>query len=71
MMTAEFSSAAERRAERELAAALERVLGRSHNRTVHEIVSQETGVRATWRQVLSWMRLNMPTAAGLVDEALS
>jgi hypothetical protein len=70
MMTANFS-AAERRADRELAAALESVLGRSHRRTVLELVSTETGRRASSRQVLSWMRLNMPTAAGLVDDKLS
>jgi hypothetical protein len=70
MMTIDFSVAAERRAERELSAALERVLGRSHRRTVVELVSHETGVRASARQVLSWMRVNMPTAAGLIDEML-
>jgi hypothetical protein len=70
MMTHAFS-AAERRADRELAAALERVLGREHRRTVLDLVSTETGDRASFRQVLSWMRLNMPTAAGQVDEALS
>jgi hypothetical protein len=47
------------------------VLGRSHRRTVLELVSTETGRRASSRQVLSWMRLNMPTAAGLVDDKLS
>ncbi len=70
MMTTDFS-AAERRAERELSAALERVLGRARRRDVLEIVSTETGHRVSPRQVLSWMRLNMPTAAGWVDEALS
>ena len=69
MMTA--FNAAERRTNRELAAALERVLGREHHDTVLDLVSTETGARASSRQVLSWMRLNMPTAAGRVDEALS
>ncbi|NNN05902.1 MAG: hypothetical protein HKL90_08380 [Elusimicrobia bacterium] len=70
MMTTD-SSAAERRAERELSAALERVLGPARRRDLHEIVSTETGRRVSPRQVLSWMRLNMPTTAGWVDEALA
>jgi hypothetical protein len=70
MITTSFS-AAERRANRELASALERVLGRDHRRTVNELVSTETGTRASSRQVLSWMRLNMPTAAGQVDDVLA
>jgi len=70
-MTLSSSSDVSRRDERVLSSALDQVLGRSHRATVGELVSSEMGERrATARQLLFWMRVNMPTAAGLVDQAL-
>ena len=54
-----------------LAAALDAVLGPEHRAVVVDLVARETGCgRASSRRVLYWMRVNMPTAAGRVDEAL-
>jgi hypothetical protein len=53
-----------------MASALTRVLGLRHD-AVRELVSNETGARrASARQMLSWMRVHMPSAADLVDDVL-
>ena len=69
MILSSIASAAEHRAEREISEALDRVLGRGRRRDVFELVCAETGRPASARSALYWMRVNMPTAAGLIDES--
>jgi|GEM_PF-1899585 len=59
------------RNDRRLSGVLLQVLGSEHGRTVHELVSFERGSTASSCEVLYWMRVNMPTAAGRVDDALA
>jgi hypothetical protein len=59
------------RNDRRLSTVLQQVLGREHGQTVRELVSFEKGATASDCQVLYWMRVNMPTAAGRVDDALA
>ncbi|MDE2491564.1 MAG: hypothetical protein KGM24_12010 [Elusimicrobia bacterium] len=61
----------DRRHGRALSAALEDVLGREHGGDVRRLVSAESGRRASSRRVLYWMRVNMPSAAARVDDALT
>jgi hypothetical protein len=60
----------DRRHGRALTAALDSVLGREHGGDVRRLVSAESGRRASARRVLYWMRVNMPSAAARVDDAL-
>jgi hypothetical protein len=61
-----------RRDEQDLSTVLDRVLGPSHRATVGELVASEMGeARASAQQMLFWMRVNMPTAASLVDQFLA
>jgi hypothetical protein len=61
-----------RRHGRALAATLETVLGRDRGGDVRRMVAFERGARrASAAQVLYWMRVNMPSAAARVDDALS
>jgi hypothetical protein len=54
-----------------LSTALNRVLKPAQRKDVRDLVSEETGTRrASARQVLSWMRVNMPSAADRVDDML-
>lgn len=54
-----------------LSDALSHVLGRAQHAAVRELVSAERGARRpTAREVLSWMRVHMPSAADRVDDVL-
>ena len=56
---------------RTLSLALRRVLGSSQRAAVHELVLAERGARrASPHEVLSWMRVNMPSHAGRVDDVI-
>lgn len=69
MMTA--PAAVQSKHRRAVASALNRVLPRAQHVAVREIVLAETGARrASPSQVLSWMRVNMPSAALRVDDVM-
>jgi hypothetical protein len=56
---------------RAVASALNAVLGPARRADVRELVAAETGARrASPRQMLSWMRVNMPSAADRVDDVM-
>lgn len=54
-----------------LSTALNRVLRPAQRKDVRDLVAFELGARrASARQMLSWMRVNMPSAADRVDDML-
>jgi hypothetical protein len=54
-----------------VSSALPRVLRPAQRKDVRDLVSLELGTRrASPRQVLSWMRVNMPSTADRVDDML-
>ena len=56
---------------RNVASAVAVVLGRVQHSAVRELVSAEKGSRhASAHDLLSWMRVNMPSAADRVDDVL-
>lgn len=70
MMTITLSPVQQKH-QRAVSSALDTVLGRARRAAVRELVAAETGARrASAGQVLSWMRVNMPSAADRVDDVL-
>ena len=53
---------------RGLASAINQVLEPAQRRSVQQLCSSEAGRRCSSLDVLSWMRVNMPTAADRVDD---
>ena len=70
MMTAMLPSS-QLKHRKALSSALSRVLDRAQRAAVRELVSAERGARrASPHEMLSWMRVNMPSAADRVDDVL-